>query len=137
MDPKLKKKTEEFSVRVMELVDVLPHGMEGQAVGIELRNAGSMLEASYRAALTSRSPEEMKRRIGALRQGAAECLRWMQLINNARLVQSPRLDELLAEGRNILALLETQRKSAEADRPRPGAAASKSTRSTRAQNAAA
>jgi four helix bundle protein len=110
IDPKLRKRTEEFSTRVMELVDVLPHGMEGQAISIELRHAGSTLEASYRAALTSRSPEELNRRIGSVRHGAAECMRWMQLISAARLVQSPRLDELLLEGRGILAMIEAHRK---------------------------
>jgi len=111
MDIKLRKRTELFSTRLMELADVLPRGMEGQAVGIELRNAGSAFEAACRAAMTSRTPEEYQRRIGALRHSAAECMRWMQLINNARLVQSPRLDELLVEGAGILTALETQRKN--------------------------
>jgi len=119
MDPKLRKRTEDFSTRVMELAGVLPHGMEGQAVGIELRNAGATLEASYRAALASRSAEELGRRIGSVRSGTAECLRWMQLISTARLVQSPRLDELLVEGRGILALLESQRRNPGGDRHRP------------------
>ncbi len=109
MDKKLRKLTETFSTRLMELADVLPRGMEGQAVSIELRNAVAALEAAYRAAVASRTPEEYRRRVGPLRHGAAECLRWMQLINTARLVQSPRLDELLVEGQGILALLEAQR----------------------------
>lgn len=131
MDHKLRNRTEMFLTRLMELAEVLPRGMEGQAVGIELRSAGSAFESACRAALASRTPEEYQRRIGSLRNAAAECVRWMQLINNARLVQSPRLDELLMEGSGLLTALEVQRKPRASDAVRRRVEPARPARSSR------
>lgn len=111
LDIKMRKRIEMMTARVKELADVLPRGLEGQAVGIELRKAIAALDAAYRAAVEERAADECQRRLSGLRQSVADCHRWMQLINAARLVQSPRLDELLVEGQGILAVLDSARKS--------------------------
>ncbi len=101
IEDKWGKRLNDFVVRAGELAEVLPRGMEGQAVGIELRGAIARLQSAI-TKLSEARPPEAARRTGELRQAIGECERWLQLINAARLVQSLRLDELLAETRNLI-----------------------------------
>jgi hypothetical protein len=101
IEDKWVKRLNDFVARAGELAEVLPRGMEGQAVGIELRGAIARLQAAI-TKLSEARPSEAARRTGELRQALGECERWLQLINAARLVQSLRLDELLAETRNLI-----------------------------------
>ncbi len=94
------KRLNDFVTRAHELAEVLPHGMEGQAIGIELRRAIATMQSAIEKLPSARS-SEAARRTGELRQALGECGRWLQLIASARLVQSLRLDELLTEVRKL------------------------------------
>ncbi len=100
IEEKLSKRLNDFVIRVQELADVLPHGMEGQAVGIELRAAIARLQAAI-ARLEAANPGDAERRMTEVQGAVAECWRWLRLISAARLVQSIRLDELLIECKGL------------------------------------
>jgi four helix bundle protein len=54
----LKRRTQQFGLRIMKLVAALPKGPLGWAIGNQLVRSGTSVGANYRAACRSRSKVE-------------------------------------------------------------------------------
>jgi four helix bundle protein len=51
----LKARTKQFALRVMTLVDALPHSRSGNAIGAQLLRSGTAVGSNYRASCRARS----------------------------------------------------------------------------------
>lgn len=54
----LKKRTKQFSLRILKLVSALPNTVIGKTIGGQLARSGTSVGANYRAACRSRSKAE-------------------------------------------------------------------------------
>ncbi len=54
----LKKRTKEYALKIIELVNALPNTTVGRAIGNQLVRSGTAVAANYRAVLRSRSTAE-------------------------------------------------------------------------------
>jgi four helix bundle protein len=117
MNPtELKERTKRFALRILKLVAALPNTIAGRAIATQLVRSGTSVAANYRATCRSRSRAEFVAKIGVVLEEADETLLWLELIAEAKLMRAKRLDSLLAEANELVAIMVTSRKSAASNR---------------------
>ena len=116
--PDFAGRTQEFAIRVIGVCAALPETYLGQTLGHQLLRAGTSVGAHYAEANHSRSRADFLSKIDVARQEMQETIYWMKLILGAKLLEPRRLDPLLSEAHELLAILITMsnnaRKHAEA-----------------------
>jgi four helix bundle protein len=108
----LKDRTKQFALRVLKLVAALPKTIEGRAIASQLVRSGTSVAANYRATCRARSKAEFIAKIGIVLEEADETLLWLELISEANLLPSKRVDPLLAEANELVAIMAASRRSA-------------------------
>ena len=83
----LKKRTKEFSLRILKLVGALPNDTRGRAIGSQLIRSGMSVGANYRAACRARSRAEFIAKIGVVEEEADESAFWMELIVESEILR--------------------------------------------------
>jgi four helix bundle protein len=113
MNPaELKDRTKQFALRILKLVAALPKNVEGRAIANQLVRCGTSVAANYRATCRARSKAEFVAKIGVVLEEADEALLWLELISEANLLPPKRIDPLLAEAKELVAIMVSSRKSA-------------------------
>jgi four helix bundle protein len=111
-----KKRTKAYALRVIKLVDSLPNTRAGRVVGDQLLRAGTSVGANYRAAARGRSRADFIAKMGIVEEECDESLYGMELLIEDGLVDEERLDDLMAEGEEILAMTVSSIRTARANR---------------------
>jgi four helix bundle protein len=108
----LKARTKQFALRVIKPIAALPKTIEGRAIANQLVRCGTSVAANYRAACRARSRAEFVAKMGIVLEEADETRLWLELINEAKLLPSKRVEPLLSEASELVAIFVTSRKSA-------------------------
>jgi len=90
----LKKRTRDFAVRIMRLIDQLPKKTSARAVSSQLVRCATSMGANYHIACRSRSRPEFTAKIGIVLEECDECLFWLHLIIGAGLMPAKRIESL-------------------------------------------
>ncbi|MFN2509395.1 MAG: four helix bundle protein [Chthoniobacterales bacterium] len=109
----LKQRTKEFALRIMRLVDALPTGPKGRALASQLVRSGTSVAANYRAACRGRSRAEFIAKIGVVEEEADETALWLELIIEDRLLKRDKVQPLLDEANELVAIMAATYKSAQ------------------------
>jgi len=108
----LKQRTNEFALRIIRLVASLPKNIEGRAIASQLVRWGTSVAANYRSACRARSKVEFVAKLGIVIEEADETQLWLELIIDAGLLSATRVQPLLEEANELVAIFVTSRKSA-------------------------
>jgi len=108
----LKARTKSFALRVMSLVDALPKTVSGRAIGNQLVRAGTGVGSNYRACCRARSRKEFIAKIGIVEEEADESAFWMELIIEGGLLPAAKVEALLKEANELVAIMAASRISA-------------------------
>jgi four helix bundle protein len=108
----LKSRSKQFALRVIKLVGALPKSIEGRAIANQLVRCGTSVAANYRAACRARSKVEFIAKMGVVLEEADETQLWLELIIEAKLVPAKRVQPLLDEASELVAIFVASRKSA-------------------------
>ena len=108
----LRKRTEEFAIRIVKLARALPASDVGRHVGRQVLRAGTSVAANYRAACRARSRAEFVAKIGVAVEEADETVFWLELLGDAEVVPKSRIEALLCEANELLAIQSASRKTA-------------------------
>ncbi len=100
----LKKRTFEFGSRVITAVEALPKTETARILGRQLLRAGTLVGANYRAATRARSRADFVAKLGIVEEECDETAYWMEMIVDRKLLKTGRLNDLLAEANEILAI---------------------------------
>jgi four helix bundle protein len=111
----LKARTKQFALRLLKLVAALPKNIEGRAIANQLVRCGTSVAANYRAACRARSRAEFIAKVGVVLEEADETQLWLELIIEGKLLPSKRVQPLLTEANELVAIFVTSRKSASAN----------------------
>ena len=101
----LKARTMRFALDVCALIQLLPGGEPGGTVQHQLARAATSVAFNYRAACRGRSHAEYTTKIELVSEESDESLGWLEFIDAARLLKSDELHRLLAESREIAAIM--------------------------------
>jgi len=105
MNPEdLKKRTKEYALRVIRLVESLPADQVSRILGNQLLRADTSVGANYRAATRARSRADFIAELGIVEEEWDASLYWMELLVEARRIRPGRLSALMTEGDEIVAI---------------------------------
>ena len=108
----LRRRTKEFALRSMKLVDVLPRSRSANAVANQLVRSGTSVASNYRAACRARSKAEFIAKIGVVEEEADESAFWLELVIEHKLMQEALVRPLLKEAGELTAIMAASRISA-------------------------
>ena len=108
----LRRRTKEFALRTMKLVDALPRSRSANAVAGQLVRSGTSVASNYRAACRARSRAEFIAKIGVVEEEADESAFWLELVLEHKLMQEILVRPLLKEADELTAIMAASRISA-------------------------
>jgi four helix bundle protein len=103
-EQEFKQRTKALALRVIKLVSSLPKNTVSEVIGKQLIRSGTSVGANYRAACRARSTADLIAKLRIVEEEADECLYWMELIVEAKLVEVTNLRSIMSETNEILAM---------------------------------
>ncbi|MEG4631803.1 four helix bundle protein [Microcoleus sp. AR_TQ3_B6] len=103
-EQEFKQRTKALGLRVIKLVSSLPKNTVSEVIGKQLIRSGTSVGANYRAACRARSTADLIAKLRIVEEEADECLYWMELIVEAKLVDVANLRSIMSETNEILAM---------------------------------
>lgn len=100
-----KKRTRQFALRVIRLVESLPYDRTSRILGDQLLRAGTSVGANYRASIRAKSRADFVSKMGTVEEECDESLYWMELLIEADKVPEKRLAALMQEWSEIVAIV--------------------------------
>jgi four helix bundle protein len=110
----LKKRTKQFGLRVIRLVETLPSGQTARTIGNQLLRSGMSVGANYRAACRGRSKADFIAKAGISLEEADECLYWMEMLQEAGIIPVEKMKDLMKEADELVAIFTASIKTARA-----------------------
>jgi four helix bundle protein len=104
-EQEFKDRTKGFALRVIKLVEALPSKRAAQVIGGQLLRAGTSVGANYRAACRAKSTADIIHKLSIVEEEADESLFWMELLVEADIMRKARLEGLMVEANEILAMI--------------------------------
>ncbi|KPL11660.1 four helix bundle protein [candidate division BRC1 bacterium SM23_51] len=98
------RRTKQFALRVVQLVESLPRGRTTEVLGRQLLRSGTSVGANYRAACRAKSQADFVAKMGIVEEEADEALYWMELLVEAGIVKAQKLESLMKETDEILSI---------------------------------
>jgi four helix bundle protein len=99
-----KKRTFDFGIRCVRVVEALPHTLVAQVIGKQLLRAGTSVGANYRSAVRGRSRADFVAKMGIVEEECDEALHWIEVLCALELVSTDRTRDLQIEGNEILSI---------------------------------
>ena len=111
-DLELKRRTKQFALRVMKLVNALPRTIAGRTVADQLVRSATSVGENYRAACRGRSAAEFVAKLSIVVEEADESCYWLELIMDGELLPKDQVIDLHREANEITAIMTASRKTA-------------------------
>ena len=108
----LKRRTKKFAVRVITLFRSLPRIEEARIIGKQVLRSGTSVAANYRAVCRARSRAEFIAKVGIVVEEADETVFWFELLIEAAIVREPKMQSLLREANELLAIFAASQSTA-------------------------
>jgi len=115
----LEERAKQFGIRCLRLAEVVSGAVVHQPIARQLLRSGTSVGANYRAANRARSRDEFIAKLGTVVEEADETLHWLELIRETRRIPAARLDPLILEASELLAIFSSSRKTAKSNREGP------------------
>lgn len=104
MSIELKSRTKAFALRILKLVEALPETKSGRIIANQIGRAGTSVGANYRAACRGRSKAEFVAKLGIVEEEADECVYWLEIIEEGKILSARKITSLKQEAEEILAI---------------------------------
>src|SRR5436305_13939242 len=108
----LQGRTKQFAIRIVKLFRALPKTDEARIIGKQALRSGTSVAANYRAACRARSKAEFIAKIGVVVEEADETVFWLELLIETAIVQQGRMNGLLTEANELLAIFAASQRTA-------------------------
>jgi four helix bundle protein len=108
----LEKRSKDFALRVVKLVDALPQSAAGRTFGNQLIRSASSVAANYRAARRGRSGKEFVAKLSIVAEESDESAFWLEMIIDAELLPAAKAEALLQEANELMRIFAASRKTA-------------------------
>jgi four helix bundle protein len=83
----LKKRTKEFALKIIKLIDELPDTKAGNTIGKQIIISGTSVASNYRSACRARSNADFVSKITIVEEESDETLFWLELIEESILLK--------------------------------------------------
>jgi four helix bundle protein len=99
-----KDRTKRLALGFIELVEELPRSRTADVIGRQLIRCGTSIGANYRSACRGRSIADVIAKLRIVEEEADESIYWMELLVESKLLPPARLNHLLKETNEIIAM---------------------------------
>ncbi len=111
----LKRRTKQFGLSVIKLVETLPSTPTARTIGNQLLRPGLSVGANYRAACRGRSKADFISKTGISLEEADECIYWTELLQEAGILPPDRMTAIMKEANELTAIFTASIKTAKAN----------------------
>lgn len=111
-ETELKQRTKQYGIRIIRLVETLGHGPTAKVIGMQLLRSGTSVGANYRSACQGKSLPDFITKLSIALEEADESMYWMEMLVEANIVPANKLEPLMQEGKEIVAILTASHKTA-------------------------
>jgi four helix bundle protein len=108
----MKIRTKAYASRIVKLCSALPENWIARTLGKQLLRSGTSVGANYRAVCRAKSNLDFINKLRIVEEECDESLFWMELLVENNLVKAARLDELMKEADELLAIVVSSAKTA-------------------------
>jgi four helix bundle protein len=108
----LKVRTKAFALDIIRFTESLPRNRTAEVIGRQLLRCGTSVGANYRAACRSRSQADFIAKMGIVEEEADECLYWMDLLIESRIVERELASKLMSEADELVSIVVASIKTA-------------------------
>lgn len=115
----LKNRTKQFAIRIVKLFRSLPRSEDARIMGKQALRSGTSVAANYRAVCRARSKAEFIAKIGVVVEEADETVFWLELLVETKIVREPRMQSLMLEANELLAIFAASQYTAKGKRFHP------------------
>jgi four helix bundle protein len=113
----LSERTKHFAVRVVRMYESLPKTDAARVMGRQVLRSGTSVAANYRAACRARSRAEFVAKLGVVVEEADETVLWLELLVDSGIVPRERMEPLLIEANELLAIFAAAQLTAKSKAP--------------------
>lgn len=108
----MKARTKTYANRIVKLCSALPGNWVAQTLGRQLLRSGTSVGANYRAVCRAKSNLDFINKLRIVEEECDESLFWMELLVENQLIKPARLEGLMKEADEILAIVVSSAKTA-------------------------
>lgn len=108
----MKLRTKAYAIRIVSLVEALPNTRTCSRLGQQLLDAGTSVGANYRAACRAKSRADFINKLRIVEEECDETLYWMEVLIETGNLKASRVQDLMSEGKQILAIVVASAKTA-------------------------
>jgi four helix bundle protein len=101
------KRTKSYALRIIRLYCALPKSTEAQVLGKQVLRSGTSIGAHYREANRAKSNADFINKLETALQELDETIYWLELIVDAKLFSSKKVEPLLIETKELNAIFTT------------------------------
>jgi four helix bundle protein len=113
-----KRRTKHFALTVIRLVEALPRKLPVETIGKQLLRSATSVGANYRAACRGKSTADVISKLAVVEEEADESLYWMELLMESGIILKEKLEGLMSEANEILAMTVASIKTLKSSRDR-------------------
>lgn len=99
-----KRRTKQFALRAIELVDALPKKPAANVIGRQLLRSSTSVGANYRSACRGRPTADVIAKLAIVEEEADESMYWLELLVDSNLVAAQKVRELQREANELVAM---------------------------------
>ena len=100
----LKRRTKQFALSVIRLVQSLPRDSVSATIGHQLLRASTSVGANYRAACRAKATADFISKMGTVEEEADESQYWIELLVEAGLLKVEQVAALMQEADELVAI---------------------------------
>ena len=113
MKKELEKRTKQFALQVINLINQLPPNRVSSVLAHQVLKNGTSIGANYREANRAQSKEDFIHKLAICEKEAAETEYWFELISEAKLAEAELVNSVINETRQLLAIFVASGRTAE------------------------
>jgi len=107
----LSQRTKLFALEIIRFYKDLPKTEEARILGKQLIRSATSIAANYRAARRARSENDYYSKICIVVEESDESLFWLELLKEAEINSTNRINELMKEAQELLKIFSVSRKT--------------------------
>ena len=107
MNVDIDKRSFEFALKIIQLINDLPKTTAGNAIGQQIIRSGTSIGANVQEALGAHSKSDFIYKMNIAKSEARETKYWLKLLIGSQLIVSSQIEWLLSEVDELVAILTT------------------------------
>ena len=104
-EEELKERFRQFSLRIIRMVDAMPHTISSLAIAKQIVRSGTSPAANYRAACIAKSEKDFVNKLKIVEEEIDETTHWLSIIIDSEILPKSRVEPLYSESMELCKII--------------------------------